>query len=161
MERIETLVSEVAVANLRYRVPAGTAEARFSLPYCLAAALHDGPLTPASFSEEAIRRAPVLALLDRTEMIQDPAQPASRPIEEAVETGSVRVFLKDGTLREASAVTPHGHPRDPLSEAELALKFNACAAAGGLAPPHAERALDLLARFETLPELRALTALLG
>jgi 2-methylcitrate dehydratase PrpD len=148
VERIEALVSEVAVANLRYRVPAGVAEARFSLPYCLAAALHDGPLSPSSFTLEAIRRAPVLHILERTEMIQDPNQPASRAITEAVETGSVRVFLKDGSMHEASAVTPHGHPRDPLTDAELASKFSSCAAAGGLSPTATEHALVLLARFE-------------
>jgi 2-methylcitrate dehydratase PrpD len=148
VERIEALVSEVAVANLRYRVPAGAAEARFSLPYCLAAALHDGPLSPTSFSSDAIHRVPVLQLVERIEMIQDRNQPASRAITDAVETGSVRVFLKDGSVQEASAVTPHGHPRDPLTDAELAVKFSSCASAGGLSPTATEHALALLARFE-------------
>ncbi len=158
--RIETLVSEVAVANLRYREPQEVAEARFSLPYCLAAALHDGPLTPASFTPQAIRRTPVLDVLARTEMLQDPTQPASRPITETVEIGRVKVFLKDGTVREAEGVTPHGHPRDPLTDAELAFKFRACAAAGGLAPQAAERALDALGAFACLGEIGRLTRLL-
>jgi 2-methylcitrate dehydratase PrpD len=158
--RIETLVSEVAVANLRYREPGDVAEARFSLPYCLAAALHDGPLTPASFTPAAIRRAPVLDALARTEMLQDPTQPASRPIGETVEIGSVKVFLKDGTMREARGVTPHGHPRDPLSEAELAFKFRACAEAGHVPPAAAAAALDLLGDLPRAREIGALTRLL-
>jgi 2-methylcitrate dehydratase PrpD len=148
--RVETLVSEIAVANLRYHVPASVAEARFSLPYCLAAALHDGPLTPRSFTPEAIARPQVLDVLNRTEMHLDPEQPASRSIADAVETGIVRVFLRDGSIREARSVTPHGHPRDPLTGAELDHKFRACAEAGGMAPDAADQALDLLSRFAML-----------
>ena len=158
--RVETLVSEIAVANLRYRVPASVAEARFSLPYCLAAALHDGPLTPRSFTPEAIARPQVLDVLNRTEMQLDPAQPASRAIADAVETGIVRVFLKDGSVREARSVTPHGHPRDPLTSTELGNKFLACAEAGGMAPQTADEALGLLARFASLNSPAALMALL-
>ncbi len=154
--RMETLVSEIAVANLRYRVPGSVAEARFSLPYCLAAALHDGPLTPTSFTPAAIARPAVLDLLGRTEMLPDPAQPASRAISDAVETGIVRVFLRDGTLREASAITPHGHPREPLTAAELDSKFLACAAAGGLPAGATEEAIALLARFNSLDSSVAL-----
>jgi len=150
VERMETLVSEIAVANLRYLLPSGVAEARFSLPYCLAAALYDGPLTPASFTPHAIARPEVLDLLARTDMLLDPAQPASRAIGDAVETGTVRVFLRDGSMREASAVTPHGHPRDPLSAAELEGKFRACAAAGALPSEAMEAALELLAEFNSL-----------
>ena len=148
--RVETLVSEIAVANLRYHVPASVAEARFSLPYCLAAALHDGPLTPRSFTPEAIARPQVLDVLNRTEMYLDPEQPASRAIADAVETGIVRVFLRDGSIREARSVTPHGHPRDPLTDAELDYKFRACAEAGGMAPDAADQALGLLSRFAML-----------
>lgn len=158
--RVETLVSEIAVANLRYRVPASVAEARFSLPYCLAAALHDGPLTPRSFTPEAIARPQVLDVLNRTEMQLDPAQPASRAIADAVETGIVRVFLKDGSVREARSVTPHGHPRDPLTSTELGNKFLACAEAGGMAPQAADEALGLLARFASLNSPATLMALL-
>ncbi len=156
VERMETLVSEIAVANLRYHLPASVSEARFSLPYCLAAALHDGPLTPASFNPAAIARPEVLALAARTEMLLDPAQPASRAISDAVETGIVRVFLRDGSMRETSAVTPHGHPRDPLTAAELDHKFRACAAAGALPAAATEEALALLAGFTRLNSPAAL-----
>jgi 2-methylcitrate dehydratase PrpD len=160
VERIETLVSEIAVANLRYREPAEVAEARFSLPYCLAAALTDGPLTPDSFTPDAIARPEVLALLERTEMQLDPAQPASLPPEQVVEAGTVRVWLKDGTLREARATTPHGHPRDPLTPMELEAKFRACARAGGLPAAATERALEMLAHFGTLARPGEVLALL-
>jgi 2-methylcitrate dehydratase PrpD len=160
VDRIEALVSEIAVANLRYRVPESAAEARFSLPYCLAAALHDGPLAPRSFTPEAIRRPEVLATLERTEMLLDPSQPASRAIGEAVETATVRVHLRDGTVREAAVVTPHGHPRSPLTEAQLEAKFRACAAAGGLSESTTDAVLELLARFDTLATPAALTRLL-
>lgn len=98
----------------------------------------------------------MLDLLARTDMLLDPAQPASRAIGDAVETGTVRVFLRDGTMREASAVTPHGHPRDPLSAAELEGKFRACAAAGALPSQATEQAVELLAQFNSLDSPEAL-----
>ena len=47
-------------------------------------------------------------------------------------------------------MTPHGHPRDPLSGAELEGKFRACAAAGALPSQATEQAVELLAQFNSL-----------
>ncbi len=157
--RIDALVSEVAAANLRYRVPGNVSEARFSLPYCLAAALVDGTLAPASFTEAAIARPDVLALVERTRMGIDGELRADVPVTESMERGTVIVTLADGRTLEHATTVPHGHPDDPLTAAELDGKFLACAE-GALAPDAAGRALDALRRVGGLNRIDRLTTLL-
>jgi 2-methylcitrate dehydratase PrpD len=157
--RIETLVSEVAAANLRYRVPATPSEARFSLHYCLAAAMEDGTLNMASFTPAAIARPSLVALMDRIEMRVDPELRGDRPVSEAEERATLLVSFADGSMRREVRVVPHGHPEDPLAEAELAVKFLDCAR-DALPPDRAAAALERLQRFERLNRIEEVTALL-
>ncbi|MCC7275690.1 MAG: MmgE/PrpD family protein [Alphaproteobacteria bacterium] len=157
--RIDGLVSPVAAANLRYRVPGNVAEARFSLPYCLAAALLDGTLSPASFDDAAIRRPEVLALIERIGMAVDPVLRADVPVTESIERGTVVVTLADGSRLTRAVDVPHGHPDDPLTAAELDGKFLACAE-GALPTAAARRALDALGGVARLNRIDLLTALL-
>jgi 2-methylcitrate dehydratase PrpD len=159
MTRIEALVSEVAAANLRYRVPATPSEARFSLPYCLAATLEDGTLTMASFSESAIARPSIRALIERIEMQVDPALAGDKPVNEATERATLRVSLADGRFLQEVRDVPHGHPDDPLSEDELGAKFLDCAR-GALPPDRAAAALERLQRFDRLNRIEEVTTLL-
>ncbi|MGE0717585.1 MAG: MmgE/PrpD family protein [Alphaproteobacteria bacterium] len=159
--RIDGLVSPVAAANLRFRVPENVSQARFSLPYCLAAALLDGTLTPASFNEAAIRRPEALALIERIQMAVDsnPELSADVPVTESRERGTVVVKLADGRVLERIIDVPHGHPDDPLTADELDGKFMACAE-GILAPAAARRALDALGGVGRLNRIDLLTAVL-
>ena len=156
---IEAQVSEVAAANLRYRAPADIAQARFSLPYCLAATLVDGTLLPTSFTEAAIARPEVRALLDRVEMKVDRNLRGDVPVTESIERGTVVVLLSDGRSLRQAVTVPHGHPDDPLTADELDGKFLACAA-GVLAPDTARRALDAMRRIDGINRIDRLTALL-
>jgi 2-methylcitrate dehydratase PrpD len=156
---IEALVSEVAAANLRYRVPATPSEARFSLPYCLAAALEDGALDMRSFTEAAIARPSTTAAIDRIEMRVDPELRGDRPVTETAERATLLVTLTDGRrLREVQEV-PHGHPNDPLSEDELGMKFLDCTR-NVLPSRRAAAVLEQLQRFESLNRIEEITTLL-
>ncbi|MBL6458857.1 MmgE/PrpD family protein [Belnapia sp. T6] len=161
-EQVATIraeVSEVAQANLRYRVPRDSNEARFSLPYCLAAALYDGTLTVGSFSPEAIARLELVPLMERIEVAMDPELTGDRPVAETFERGSVAVTLTDGSVLRATAVVPRGHPQAPLTDAELEGKFRDCAARV-LTPGQADRVWDALSRFGQLDRVAELTALM-
>jgi 2-methylcitrate dehydratase PrpD len=76
---VQTRVSEAAVRNLMYGLPADPMQARFSMPYCLAAAACDGDLRLATFRTDAIGRPELLAFLPRVTMLTDPEQPADMP----------------------------------------------------------------------------------
>lgn len=147
--RIEADISEVSISNLRYRVPRNPNEARFSLPYCLAAALEDGMLTVGSFTQEAVTRDSLVPLMERVELRLDPELKADRAVTESFERGTVTVTLTDGRVLKEAVLTPRGHPGAPLSDDELAHKFRDCAK-GLLTEPRMEEALGLLARFGSL-----------
>lgn len=157
---IEAAVSEVAAANLRYRVPQDPNEARFSLPYCLAATLADGTLTTASFTPEAIARPALRPIMECVTVTVDPELTADRPVTESFERGTLDVMLTDGTCRRAAVLVPRGHPEAPLTEAELEAKFRDCAA-GALPPAAVDAALEQLSRFGRLAQVSELTATLG
>jgi 2-methylcitrate dehydratase PrpD len=145
------------MSNLRYRVPRDPNEARFSLPYCLAAALEDGMLTVGSFSQEAVTREMLVPLMERVTLRLDPELKADRAVTESFERGTVTVTLKDGRVLKQSVLTPRGHPGAPLSDDDLAHKFRDCAT-GVLPPTKVEEALDLLASFGTLETIAPLIA---
>lgn len=156
---IQAAVSEVAAANLRYGVPRDPNEARFSLPYCLAATLLDGTLTVASFTPGAIARPALLPLMEKVTMTVDPELRADRPVTQSFERGTIEVALTDGERKRVAVLVPRGHPGAPLSEAELEVKFRDCAA-GILPAAQVDAALEQLARFAALDRITPLMAAL-
>lgn len=156
---IRAEVSEVAAANLRYKAPRDPNEARFSLPYCMAAALTEGTLTKGSFTPEAIVRPELRPLMELVDMVVDPELTADRPITESFERGTVIVTLRDGSQHRAAVLDPRGHPKAPLTDAELADKFRDCAK-DILSPAATEAALAHLARFGELERVSELMAAL-
>jgi 2-methylcitrate dehydratase PrpD len=157
---IDALVSEAAAANLRYRIPTDPNEARFSLPYCLAAVLTDGTLSVASFTAEAIARPALRPLMERVTMRVDPELTADRPVTESFERGTLDVLLTDGTRRQGAVLAPRGHPKAPLSDAELEAKFRDCAA-HALSPRGVDTTLARLSRFGDLARVSELTEVLS
>ncbi|WP_426955457.1 MmgE/PrpD family protein [Muricoccus radiodurans] len=158
--RIEAAVSEVAAANLRYRIPHTPNEARFSLPYCLAATLADGTLTVSSFTPEAIARPTLRPIMERVTMTVDPELTADRPVTESFERGTLDVTLADGTRKRVAVLTPRGHPDAPLSEADLEAKFRDCASPA-LTPAAVDAALERLSHFGRLERVSELTSTLS
>jgi 2-methylcitrate dehydratase PrpD len=124
--RVETRVSEAAVRNLMYRVPHDEMQARFSMPYCVAAAAIDGDLTLATFRASSIGRPDILGWLDRVAMVSDPGQPADMP-STMKSWADVTLKLVDGRVLEARVIDPRGYPDHPLSDTDLEHKFQDCA----------------------------------
>ena len=153
--KIEADISEVSLSNLRYRVPRNPNEARFSLPYCIAAALEDGMLTVGSFTEDAVARETLVPLMERVELRLDPELKADRAVTESFERGTVTVTLNDGRVLKETVLTPRGHPGAPLSDDDLAQKFRDCAT-GLMTEARISEALGLLARFGGLPSVAPL-----
>ena len=122
---VRTVVSEAAVRNLMYGRPDNPMQARFSMPYCVAAAALDGDLRLATFRETAIGRADVLALLPCVSMHTDPEQPADMP-STVRSWATTTVTTRSGRVHTRRVVDPKGYPDHPLSEAELAAKYADC-----------------------------------
>ena len=116
-----------------------------SLPYCTAVALVDGAVSAAQFAPERLADPALLGLVARTTVVEDPALTAGYP--EGI-PNRVRVTLDDGTVLELLVRFPPGHDKNPLTDAQLAVKFHA------LADPAlgAERAEALRARLARLED---------
>jgi len=125
--RVDTLVSEPAVRNLMYVRPQDEMQARFSMPYCVAAACLDGDLRLGTFRRDAIARADIAAFLPRVTMASDPLQPADMP-STVKSWATTTITTADGRRLSAKVVDPKGYPDNPLAEDELADKFRDCAA---------------------------------
>jgi 2-methylcitrate dehydratase len=111
-------------------------EADHSLPYLVAAALIDGEMTPAQYSDERLRGADVQALLRRVEVHADPALSAAFPERQGVR---VEVLLRDGGTRRLSKPDYDG----PSSWGALEAKYRAL---GGPAA-----AIDVVRHLDELP----------
>lgn len=92
-----------------------------SLPYCMAVALVDHAITPASFDESKIFDPTIRAQLNKLEVVAEPSYealfPAKQPNEVTIVTTDGREFVK-------YVEYPMGDPRHPISEEGLDAKFN-------------------------------------
>jgi len=117
--------------------PANSAQARFSLAYCVASALATGKINSRSFSKESIQCPETQALLTRTRIDTYPAPEGLQDISpEAPETVCVR--LGDGSELSETVDIIHGSPARPLSEDEILTKLGDA----GSAPRIGETILD-------------------
>ena len=153
VEAVRVSVSPGTMMVLRKRPPLTGLEGKFSLEYCVAAALADGEVMLSSFSDEAVARPNVRQITDRVRITED-GPPSSAPI-----GGSavVSVEFKDREgIRSPRAEVPRGEPQNPLSWAQLADKFRDCAKPV-LASDQIERAIGLTETLDELPDVRELT----
>jgi 2-methylcitrate dehydratase PrpD len=113
-------------------------DAKFSLPYCLAALLVRGRVDVSSFTAEAIADEAVLAITPRVdyEVRQYAAAPDAFP-------GGVRVVTRAGEVYEAELRYQRGGAENPMSAAEVRAKFrsNAALALPGAAAAELEAAV--------------------
>jgi 2-methylcitrate dehydratase PrpD len=151
--RIEIDVDRITPTVLLYDRPATGLEAKFSMPFCAAAAIVHGRVGIDTFEAERIGDPRIASLLPRVTMKVDPALGVDAP---PLTQARVRVHLADGGTLTGVADGARGYPDNPATDAELAGKFLSCAerTASG---PSARQALALLQRLEQLEDVRALT----
>jgi 2-methylcitrate dehydratase PrpD len=95
--------------------------AKFSLPYIIARALLSGRVALEHFTENAIAEHDIQTLMGRVHT-------KSHTDDEKDYSGSVSLFLKNGSTLNEYVVSPRGRgPENPLTEKDLKLKFEDCA----------------------------------
>ena len=139
IERIETRLPLMHLRNLTFPQPESPAEARFSLHYCLAVAAVTGDNTLADFTDQALTRPEVAAVMARTEAdgvdLMDTECPAQ-----------VTVRLTGGQTVTAAVQHARGSKANPLDEADLMHKLDGCLS-GRLDTDRAAALTDRLATF--------------
>ncbi|WP_143322791.1 MmgE/PrpD family protein [Candidimonas nitroreducens] len=136
-----------------YPRPATGLEAKFSLPYVLAAGILDGRFGLDTFSDAAVRRTAIHGLLDRIEAYEDPSCRGDDPNFDRQTPGGrgfveVEAWAMNGRHAKVRVHAPPGHPKNPLTWAELKDKFIDCVTYGGVQAEAAAAVFDQLERGE-------------
>ncbi len=128
-------INRVAQGTIRlpepyYRVapflaPNTPARARFSVLYCVAAALYDGTLTPDSFAESAINRPAVHSVMARFAVDAYDAGPSLDDMSPSF-PDTVSLRLMDGAEHSETVADVKGGVKNPLCESDIIEKFAFC-----------------------------------
>jgi 2-methylcitrate dehydratase PrpD len=156
VDHVEIDIDAITPTVLIYDRPASGLEAKFSMPYCGAAAVVDGRVGIDSFTAQRIADSRIASLMPRITMTVGRDLGVDRP---ALTQARVRVFLRDGAVLTASADGARGYPENPASDAELDDKFLSCATRT-IDAANASKALELLHAFDHLKSVRELMATL-
>lgn len=105
----------------KYR-PTSKETADHSLPYSLAVGLVDGMVTPLQFKDERIRDPKLPAVMDKIKVVPNQEFESLFP---KFQPSRVTITLNNGTSHQQRVDVPKGDPRDPMTEDEIAVKFNA------------------------------------
>jgi len=148
---IDVEVDSMTPRLLIHSRPSTALEAKFSMPFCAAAAIVFGHPTLETFEVEKIRDPRIQKLLPVVTLRANRDFDAAAPLSQA----NVTVRLNDGRSVSERADGARGYP-GRLTEDELHIKFLACAQRSlKLAPP--TRVLDILRTIENMPSIAELT----
>jgi 2-methylcitrate dehydratase PrpD len=152
IDDIEVVVSPGTLTPLVNRLPETGLEGKFSMEYVVVASLQDGRVNLSTFSDDAVARPDVRALMNRVR-VRDDGEPMQFPIGGVADV-TVRA---NGQSRNARVEAPRGDPTNPLTWDELAAKFRDCAGLA-LSTDRVERLLAAVERLDELPDVNELAA---
>lgn len=137
--------------------PRTVSTAKFSTPYCVAAALTHGRISPDEFTAEKIADPRLLGLAKRVEVVVDPEIDRLAPEKRGA---SVEISVKGGPKYEWAVENPRGEPENPVSREELEDKFRSLVGPI-LGAGNVQRIIDVVADIESLEDVGELTLLLS
>lgn len=155
VDRIDVEVDSMTPRLLIHPSPTTGLEAKFSMPYCAAAALVYGPPDLTMFDVDHIRNPAVQALIPRVTLRANPALDSAAPLSQA----RVTMRLRDGRELVQTSDGARGYP-GRLTDDELATKFTGCATAT-LTAAGAAAAWAALRDIERIANVRDFTALVA
>src|SRR5437773_619629 len=105
----------------KYR-PDSKETADHSLPYCMAAGLIDGMVTPLQFKEERVLDKTLIPIMDKVKVVANEEFEALFP---KFQPSRVTITTNDGKSHSTRVDVPKGDPLDPMTDEEFAAKFTA------------------------------------
>jgi len=153
-DRVLVRVHPLLPRMMIYDRPRTSLQAKFSLRYCVAAALEDGRLNRASFTGAALARSSVRSWMMKTDIRPDLGREG---VKGEIPTRAEVVFCWQGGRRLKKVVAkPVGSPDKPLPDEIMADKFEDCAR-GLLGRERVRRLLSLFSDLENVADLRQIT----
>jgi 2-methylcitrate dehydratase PrpD len=141
--------NEKVVTHHNITEPQDTMMAQYSVPFCVALALHRDPVDPRAFSEEALNDPSIRAVCRNTTVTEYPSTQARTRF-----ATLLTVTLKNGRQLSIEAHDFEGMPARPLSREQLRAKFFKLTASTKAYRPEA-----VLERLEALERLESVTPL--
>jgi 2-methylcitrate dehydratase PrpD len=120
IEKVNVFVYQAALDLLEGVQPTTPFAAKFNLPFCVATALRYGHVNSGDFSPARLKDRDILQLMDRIQIVSDPALSSSYPEKWPAR---VEIFMRDGRRLEGAVDYPKGDPENPLEEWEVIEKF--------------------------------------
>ncbi len=158
---VDVGTSERAMRVLAFSEPETPYQAKYSMPYCIAAAVVDGHVTlntftPAKFEDRNIVEARKKVKLSFPDVPIWPGLADVGPDTEFV-GNPIAIRTTDGRSYSARVDIPRGDPALPLSDDELQSKYRDCARSQ-LRPDDIERSVGVVLGLETVADIGALMA---
>jgi len=157
IDEIDVGTSERAMRVLAFTEPATPYQAKFSMPYCIAAAVVDQQVTletftPGKFEDRSIVQTRKKVHLSFPDMPIWPGLADVGPDTEFV-GNPVTIRTTDGRSYSARVDIPRGDPALPLNDDELLTKYNDCAR-GELRRDNIQRSVELILGLENITDIR-------
>jgi 2-methylcitrate dehydratase PrpD len=141
---------------LIYHQPTDNLQGKFSMEFCMAAALLYGKVGLAEFTTEVVNRPDVQELIKRIHFGVNPVAEAAGYDKM---TTIIDIHMKDGRTISGRADFAKGSPANPTSFDEVAAKFADCAGAAKWPESKCKAIVAAVKRLEDLKDVRELTAL--
>ncbi|MGB3432876.1 MmgE/PrpD family protein [Achromobacter sp.] len=154
VESVHIVSNHRGMVPLIHDRPGTGLEAKFSMPYAISAALLDGKINFASFTDQAVQRPEIQDLMPRITRHED-EQPST------VRWNRLLVRLRSGQTLKKEVRQLRGSKELPLSEEALREKWRDCLQHGGVRPADGEAFFDQALRLERLPVRRLMALLPG
>ena len=157
VERIDVMVDFDPPRSLIHSRPTSSLEGKFSMQYCLSAALLDRRVGLQSFSDEQVLRPAAQALIPRIDMRRIPGNEGRPSWTEGYH--QVEVHLKDGAVLRQQAHRASSGALRGVTMNDIREKFRDCASQG-LPDATAGEAMSRLERLEDEESVRSLAEML-
>ena len=156
--QVEVGTNHNMLNTLIHHYPTTGLQAKFSMEFCMAILLLDGKADQTRFTDAVVNRSDVQEMIGRVRFYTDPE--AEKAGYDKMTT-ILKITLKDGRVISGRADFGKGSPANPMSYDEVADKFLGCASFAEWPTSKARQVIEAVRRFEDVPDVRTLTALLS
>ena len=156
---IECRVLPVMASALAHSDPKNSTEAKFSLQFCVSAALITGQLGIDQFNSETIQSTNMQAMMKKVRMVPDPGLEELAAEKSVLAPVKVIVKLSNGKEYVRDVIEARGCPSNPMERRELESKFLECSSRL-LSQAQSKTALEVLSRIETVGNVSEITEIL-
>jgi len=142
---------------LVYSQPQSGLQGKFSLEYCVAAAIIDGEVSLRQFTDERVLSSEAQGFISKVELklLNVPKGVSLLNVPQPL-----KVKLQDGSELLREVQWPKGYPNNPMTWDEVASKFKDCAE-GVLSQVKIDHCIEMMLKMETLDSVSELMTIVS